>query len=120
MLVGSCNDAALALSHFVENQTGQSFVSLMNAQAKILGMQNTSYANAIGFDDQNNFSTAEDLKTLISKTQGFSAFTDLGRRQSYNFQSLDGQNFYVRATNQLLQKNPDLQAIKNRLHQSSR
>lgn len=112
MIVGSSNDAALALSHFVEGETAIEFSNLMNLEAKELGMNNTSFSNPIGFDSENNFSTPEDLKILITKTQSYSVFTDLGRRENYNFTSDLKRNYYAKATNQLLKKNQDVYAIK--------
>lgn len=112
MLIGSCNDAALALSNFTENQTALEFSILMNLQAKELGMTNTSFSNPIGFDNEANFSTAEDLKKLITKTQGLSVFTDLGRRESYDFVGDLKINYYTKATNQLIKSHPDILAIK--------
>lgn len=114
MLIGSCNDAALALSNYVNAQTGNNFVNLMNEQAKQLGMDGTSYDNPIGFDSKNNYSTAKDLKILITKTQSLSVFKDLGRRTDYKFSgdNDNGHVYYVKATNKLIKNHPDILAIK--------
>jgi serine-type D-Ala-D-Ala carboxypeptidase (penicillin-binding protein 5/6) len=112
MLIGSCNDAALALADYVAKATGSNFVNLMNNQAASLGMANTSFANPMGFDSVNNYSTAQDLKLLIMATQKLSVFTDLGRRSGYSFASLSGQNYSTVATNTLIKNHPDIEAIK--------
>jgi D-alanyl-D-alanine carboxypeptidase (penicillin-binding protein 5/6) len=112
MLVGSCNDAALALSNFTQNSNGSNFVGLMNQQAKNLGMSNTSFANPLGFDSSSNYSTADDLKLLITATQKISAFTDLGRRTSYSFTGSLQKNYFAQATNTLIKNHADIQAIK--------
>ncbi len=112
MLVGSSNDAALALSNFVATSTGQNFVDLMNAEAKTLGMNSSHFSNALGFDSYYNYSTAEDLKILISKTQKLAAFSNLGRRNSYEFLGKFRLRYFAPATNKLIQANSDMSAIK--------
>ncbi len=112
MLIGSCNDAALALADFTFRSTDQSFVALMNAQAKLLGMSDSSFSNPMGFDSSGNYSTAEDLKLLITATQQLSVFTDLGRRTGYEFTGSEGKNYSTVATNTLIKGHPDIEAIK--------
>jgi D-alanyl-D-alanine carboxypeptidase (penicillin-binding protein 5/6) len=112
MLIGSCNDAALAMADFAFQSSGQSFVALMNSQAKLLGMSNSSFSNPMGFDSSENYSTAEDLKLLITATQQLSVFTDLGRRTGYEFAGADGKNYSTVATNTLIKDHPDIEAIK--------
>ena len=112
MLIGSCNDAALALADYTSAVSGTDFVSLMNKQAASLGMASTSYQNPMGFDNSGNYSTAEDLKLLITAAQQLSAFTDLGRRTNYQFTGSLGRTYYAAATNKLIEKYPDIQAIK--------
>lgn len=112
MIVGSENDSALALAGITEKQTGQNFVDLMNGEAQTLGLSQTSYANPVGFDDKDNFSTADDLKTLILETQEYPQFTDLGRQGEFYFTDTDGKEFKVVPTNTLIAKYPELQAIK--------
>lgn len=63
LLLESANDAAMALAiHMGGSDSG--FVSEMNARARSLGLDDTSYANPIGFDSPLNYSTARDLATL--------------------------------------------------------
>jgi D-alanyl-D-alanine carboxypeptidase len=110
MLIGSCNDAAKALADYTTRVSGSDFVGLMNQ--KDLGLQNTSYQNPMGFDNSGNYSTADDLKILITQEQKLSVFTDLGRRINYEFLGSLGKAYYTSATNKLIQKYPDIQAIK--------
>jgi D-alanyl-D-alanine carboxypeptidase len=112
MLIGSCNDAAVALSDFTSQVTGNDFVGLMNKEAGALGMQNSSFSNPMGFDSSGNYSTAEDLKLLITATQQLSVFNDLGRMTGYSFTGQNGKIYSTVATNTLLKDHPDIQAIK--------
>lgn len=65
LLLTSANDAAEALKEGInEKYQGDIFIRAMNEKAKILGLKNTSFTNPQGFDDQDNFSSAEDLANL--------------------------------------------------------
>jgi D-alanyl-D-alanine carboxypeptidase len=112
MLVGSANDAALALANHVETETGQNFIELMNATAKKLGMTNTHFSNPLGFDSEANYSTANDLHQLVQAVQERQAFSLVGRNQSYSFASVAGNKYSVKATNTLIGGNKGLYAIK--------
>ncbi|MDQ5833785.1 MAG: D-alanyl-D-alanine carboxypeptidase [Actinomycetota bacterium] len=63
LLLESANDAAVTLAEGVSGSR-EAFVAAMNARAAELGLDNTSYANPIGFDDPLNYSTARDLSRL--------------------------------------------------------
>lgn len=63
LLLPSANDAAATLAEGVAGST-EAFVARMNARADRLGLENTSFANPIGLDDPDNFSTARDLTRL--------------------------------------------------------
>ena len=54
------NAIAISMSGSVDK-----FVSLMNNKAKELQLSNTSFANPIGFDDKNNYSTVEEVAILL-------------------------------------------------------
>jgi serine-type D-Ala-D-Ala carboxypeptidase (penicillin-binding protein 5/6) len=63
LLLESANDAASTLAEGVSGSVDE-FVADMNERAEELGLEDTSYANPIGFDDPLNYSTASDLATL--------------------------------------------------------
>jgi D-alanyl-D-alanine carboxypeptidase (penicillin-binding protein 5/6) len=63
LLLESANDAAVTLAEGISG-TRQAFVAAMNARADQLGLEGTSYANPIGFDDPLNYSTPRDLAKL--------------------------------------------------------
>ncbi len=64
-LLPSGGDATVALAQLVEKQTGQKFVDLMNQKAAALGMKDTSFTNAVGFDNEAQLTTAQDLVKLF-------------------------------------------------------
>lgn len=112
MIVGSANDAALTLANYISAKTGRNFSDLMNEKAAELGMTHSHFSNPYGFDSPTNYSTAEDLQKLIVKTQALLAFTSLGKKTSYQFQSLSGITYRVQATNKLIGSYADMEAIK--------
>ncbi len=63
LILPSANDAAAALAVGLSGST-DAFVGEMNRRARELGLENTSYANPIGLDEEGNHSSARDLVTL--------------------------------------------------------
>jgi D-alanyl-D-alanine carboxypeptidase (penicillin-binding protein 5/6) len=63
LLLVSGNDAAEALAQAAAGSE-DAFVAEMNATARRLGLDHTSYANPIGLDEPGNYSSAADLATL--------------------------------------------------------
>ena len=63
LLLESANDAAETLAEGVSGSR-EAFVAEMNARAKDLGLEHTSYANPIGLDEAGNYSSARDLASL--------------------------------------------------------
>ena len=67
LIVQSGNDAAVALAEHVAGSE-ETFVKMMNEEARRLGMTGTSYANATGLPDPNHYGTARDLVKLTEST----------------------------------------------------
>jgi serine-type D-Ala-D-Ala carboxypeptidase (penicillin-binding protein 5/6) len=65
LLLPSASDAAETLAVGVAGSES-AFVTEMNQTARQLGLTNTRYANPIGLDDPDNYSTAHDLVKLAS------------------------------------------------------
>ena len=66
LMLRSGNDAALAIAKYVGG-TVDSFVNLMNKKAKEIGMNNTTFNNPSGLDqEKGNYSTAYDMAILTS------------------------------------------------------
>jgi serine-type D-Ala-D-Ala carboxypeptidase (penicillin-binding protein 5/6) len=63
LLLPSANDAAMAIAEGVAGSRSE-FVDLMNEKAEQLGLERTSFANPIGLDDPDNYSTALELAQL--------------------------------------------------------
>lgn len=63
IVIQSGNDASVALAEHVSGSE-EVFVGLMNKHARDLGMTNTSFSDATGLPDPNNYTTARDMATL--------------------------------------------------------
>lgn len=63
IIVASGNDATVALAEYVAG-TEEAFTSMMNEQAKLLGMTNSHFMDSTGLPNKNHYSTAHDLATL--------------------------------------------------------
>lgn len=63
MLLPSGNDAANVTACYLGGNV-ENFVKKMNAKAKEIGMENTSFVTPSGLDDENHYSTAYDMALL--------------------------------------------------------
>ncbi len=78
LLLESANDAAVTIAEGVSGSR-PAFVSAMNSRARELGLTGTRYANPIGLDDPDNYSTARDLAALarrLLRDRRFAAIVD--------------------------------------------
>jgi len=73
LLLPSANDAAESLAVAVAGSP-KAFVALMNAKAEQLGLRGTHYANPIGLDSKDNYSTAADLVALTLELRRYDFF----------------------------------------------
>jgi len=81
LLLASANDAAATLAHGIAGSEA-AFVVRMNDEAMRLHLAATSYANPIGLDDPDNYSTPRDLATLarrLMRDPAFARIVDLPR-----------------------------------------
>lgn len=67
LIVQSGNDAAVALAEHVAGSE-DTFVKMMNEEARRLGMTGTHYVNSTGLPDPDHYGTARDLVKLTEST----------------------------------------------------
>ncbi|HEV2785691.1 MAG TPA: serine hydrolase, partial [Solirubrobacteraceae bacterium] len=72
-LLPSANDAAAAVAESTLGST-EAFVAEMNRLAQSLGLRDTRFANPIGLDDENNYSSARDLARLAIELRRYEFF----------------------------------------------
>ncbi|MBA5871535.1 MAG: hypothetical protein GDA68_16300, partial [Nitrospira sp. CR2.1] len=112
MLIMSANDACLAASEHVGGDEPR-FVELMNAKAVALGLQNTHFSNACGFDASEHYSTAEDLAKLSEIAMHHPVFKELVSEEREIIMPINEHRAYVlRTTNRLLGRIPGVQGVK--------
>jgi D-alanyl-D-alanine carboxypeptidase (penicillin-binding protein 5/6) len=64
-VIASANDATVALAEAVSGSE-EAFVELMNKKAKELGMQNTTFKNSCGLDEEGHLTTGKDVAIMAS------------------------------------------------------
>ncbi|BCA55572.1 putative D-alanyl-D-alanine carboxypeptidase [Nitrospira sp. KM1] len=112
MLIMSANDACLAAVEHVGGDEAQ-FVTLMNAKAEELGLRDTHFSNACGFDHPDHYSTAEDLARLSVIALGQPTFRQLVREERAIIVPVNGSRAYVlHNTNRLLGRIPGVEGVK--------
>jgi len=111
MLVSSANDACEAVAWHVGGNADR-FVAMMNERARALGLKNTHFTNACGFDAPGHYSTAEDLAKLTEQALQEPVFTMMVRTIVRDIASVDGKRqMVIHSTNELL-LDPDVNGVK--------
>ena len=112
LLIGSANDAAVALGGYLESKENKPIEDLMNEEIINLGLSNSRFQNPIGLDSISNYASAEDIAILVKKLQPTGIFENTSKAEQYNFKSIQNNSYSVPATNKLINKYPNLYAIK--------
>lgn len=86
LMLESANDAAVTLAEGIAGSRDE-FVAAMNDRAAELGLDETSYANPIGFDDPANHSSARDLAELARRLLENDRFADIVDRPEATLRS---------------------------------
>jgi D-alanyl-D-alanine endopeptidase (penicillin-binding protein 7) len=98
-LMSSENRAAQALARTFPGGT-ESFVSMMNAKARSLGMKDTHFVDPTGLSSQ-NVSSARDLARLVTAAHGYQRIRQHSTTESATVESL-GRQLGYRNTNGLV------------------
>jgi D-alanyl-D-alanine carboxypeptidase (penicillin-binding protein 5/6) len=110
MIVQSGNDATMALAEGVGG-SAEHFVKMMNAQAKILGLKNTSYKNPEGLTEPGHTTTARDLSILASRLMhDFPQYVGYYAQKKYRYEGTPAANDSNR--NLLLFRDPTVDGLK--------
>lgn len=110
MVVQSGNDATVALAEGVGGSV-ERFVQLMNDQAKVLGMKNSSYRNPEGLTEPGHTTTARDLGILATRLmRDFPEFVSYYAIKKYRYEGTPAVNDSNR--NLLLFRDPSVDGLK--------
>ncbi|MFM8552948.1 MAG: D-alanyl-D-alanine carboxypeptidase family protein [Nitrospiraceae bacterium] len=112
MLITSANDACLAAAEHVGGSE-ERFVALMNAKASALGLADTHFSNACGFDAPEHYATAADLAKLSEVALQDPVFRSLVREEIQLISPVNANRTYLlKNTNRLLGKFPGVEGVK--------
>ena len=93
LMLRSGNDAALAIANYVGGSI-DNFVDLMNKKAKKLKMNNTTFNNPSGLDqDKGNYSTVYDMALLTSYAMKLDEYKKITSKKKYTLTT--NKNTYV-------------------------
>lgn len=112
MLITSANDACLAAVEHVGGSE-EMFVAMMNNKARRMGLLDTHFSNACGFDSPTHYTTAADLATLSEVAMQDRTFRALVRKEvDMIFPVNANRSYLLRNTNRLLGRIPGIEGIK--------
>ena len=111
MLLRSANDACVALAEWTGGSE-HAFVARMNARAAALGLADTHFVNACGFDAQGQQASARDLATLVHAFMAESTLAARARIESAVVRTRGGRSMRVANTNALLGRVPGVIGAK--------
>ena len=107
--VVSANDVSYAMAELVGG-SHDNFVTMMNAKAKELGMENTNFLNAHGIDEEGHYTTAKDIaimsRELITKHPDITKYTTIW------MDSIRNGTFGLSNTNKLLKTYKGITGLK--------
>ena len=111
MLVGSANEATLALARDNAGSVA-AFAECMNDAAAELGMKNSHFVNPTGLPDDRQFSTARDLAKLAHVVDSLSHLREIVRLRNFRIKKPDGSEILCENTNLLLRRFSDCDGMK--------
>jgi D-alanyl-D-alanine carboxypeptidase (penicillin-binding protein 5/6) len=102
MLINSGNDAAVALAEY-DSGSEDAFVQKMNDRAFMLGLKDSHFSNAKGFDEPANYSTAYDTMIFGKAALKYPLILKLASTKTAEVASVDGKiRHHLESTNELL------------------
>ena len=100
LLVYSANDSAYATAMHISNSVDE-FVKLMNTRAKKLNMVNTNFQNPDGLDQENHYTTINDLLLLSEYILRNTKLIDITNKSKFYYDQ-DGEVKEYKNTNLLI------------------
>ena len=111
MLIGSANDAALALARDSAGSV-PAFAARMNTLASAMGLRDSHFTNPHGLPDERQFSSARDMAKLAKAIDAVPLLRELVRTKSYRLQRGGGSEMELGNTNRLLHAMPACDGMK--------
>jgi D-alanyl-D-alanine carboxypeptidase (penicillin-binding protein 5/6) len=98
LLISSANDAATALAEKIGEEK---FVKKMNEKVNKLGLLNTHFSNAVGYDAVDNYSTAYDIARLAGYFLRDDLLREIVATENTSITSVNGVKRNLFSTNKL-------------------
>ena len=115
LLMYSANDVAMLIAEGVAGDV-DSFLALMNAEAKALGATNTNFMNPHGLTQENHYTTAYDMYLIFNEAIKYETFREIIHMSSYSTVYYDKngkeKDVDLRTTNRFLRE-ADVEAPDN-------
>src|SRR4030043_1444200 len=106
-LLGSANDAAVALAEAVAGSEGK-VVYLMNSKAIAMGLKDTKFINPHGLPGPGQYITAYDLSKIMSYALRYPKLKEIIGTRVAEGSTENGNAFFLKNTNKLLWSDEDL------------
>ncbi len=107
LIIQSGNDASVALAEFIAG-TEEAFTSLMNEEAKNMGLNNTHFMNCTGLPDAQHYTTVRDLVHLSQALiNDFPEYYHWYSEQKFTYNKITQPN-----RNLLLRRNSSVDGLK--------
>jgi len=101
LLINSGSDSAQTLA--IQNAGSiDAFVVKMNNYSEELGLNNTNFSNPVGWDDENNYSSANDIANLTKILLRNTNFKDIIKNKYKTVYTEEGRAINLTNTNKLL------------------
>ena len=100
LLVYSANDAAMAIARTVGGSV-DTFVQMMNTEAKKLGMTGTNFVNPSGLHDDKHYTTPYDIYQMLNRAyQDYPDFSKIASQSQYqtSVTGTEGQSTFLSTT----------------------
>ncbi len=110
-MISSGDDAAYALAEHVGDGSADRFVSMMNERAREMGLEDTRFENAVGFDAKNHHTSARDLAAMTRAAMELPAFREMVSTEYSSITTLY-REIPLTNTNELLFSYPSATGVK--------
>ncbi len=110
-LLRSANDACLALAEHVAGSEA-AFVARMNERVSALGLADTHFSNACGFDAPDHYASARDLARIADAALSEPRIAAIVARESGTAKTADGRLFRFDNTNVLIGRVDGARGVK--------
>ena len=111
VIISSANDGAAALAEYMAG-TEESFVTLMNARAEELGLDNTHYKNCTGLPAEGQYTCARDVAVLSREITRHPIYFNYSSTWLDSLTHPSGRVTDLTNTNRLVRFYPDCDGLK--------